>query len=126
MVSDISCDVHGSIEFLDRTTTIERPFFTYDPITGREVSDEIGDGGITVMGVDILPTEFPRESSEHFGDAVVGVVKELAEAKQQQTPGPGVDTQFLAPNLVSLLLLGVDAFWSREPSLIIAFALPLR
>jgi alpha-aminoadipic semialdehyde synthase len=105
LVSDISCDVHGSVEFLERTTSIERPFFQYDPIIGREVSDGIGNTGITVMGVDILPTEFPRESSEHFGNAVVGVVKELAGVKQRQDVGAGIDTKLLAPYLVSVCFL---------------------
>jgi hypothetical protein len=103
LVSDISCDVHGSIEFLERKTSIEKPFFNYDPITGREVSDGIGNSGVTVMGVDILPTEFPRESSEHFGNAVVGVVKELASVQQRQDAGAaGIDTKLLAPHLVSV------------------------
>jgi alpha-aminoadipic semialdehyde synthase len=105
LVSDISCDVRGSIEFLERTTSIERPFFQYDPVTLREVSDGIGNSGVTVMGVDILPTEFPRESSEHFGNAVVGVVKELAGVKQQQDAATGIYTKLLAPNLVSNFFL---------------------
>lgn len=59
------------------------------------------------MGVDILPTEFPRESSEHFGNAVVGVVKELAGVKQRQDAGAGagIDTKLLAPYLVSVCFL---------------------
>lgn len=55
-VGDISCDVNGSIEFLEKTTSIDRPFFSWNPAT-NEVSDEIDGEGIAVMGVDILPTE---------------------------------------------------------------------
>jgi hypothetical protein len=44
LVSDISCDVNGSIEF-QRPTSIERPFFQYDPINQGEVSD----GLVTVV-----------------------------------------------------------------------------
>ncbi len=111
LVSDISCDVHGSIEFLERTTSIEKPFFQYDPITGREISDGIGNIGVTVMGVDILPTEFPRESSEHFGNAVVGVVKDLANVKQRQVVGAGIDIKLLAPHLVSGLVAFLCRLW---------------
>jgi len=50
VVSDISCDVNGSIEFLDRTCTIAQPFFTYNPLTRHEDCADIGDKGITVMG----------------------------------------------------------------------------
>lgn len=49
-MSDISCDINGSIEFLDRTCTIANPFFQYNPLTREEVCADIGDKGITVMG----------------------------------------------------------------------------
>lgn len=44
------------MEFLEKTTSIDKPFFSWNPTT-NEVSDEISDEGIAVMGVDILPTE---------------------------------------------------------------------
>lgn len=54
------------------------------------------------MGVDILPSELPRESSSHFGDALVGVVKELLHAKEQQgIETRGIDMSFLPNGLVS-------------------------
>lgn len=90
-------------QFLERTTTIEKPCFLYDPHSEREVDSELEDSGITVMGVDILPAELPRESSTHFGDALTGVVKELLHAKEQQDPDQsGIDTTFLSNGLVSL------------------------
>ena len=65
--------------------------------------DDIDDTGVTVLGVDILPSEVPRESSEHFGKIIVGVVKRLVEAKQQQDEDTaGIDTSFLKPQLVSI------------------------
>jgi alpha-aminoadipic semialdehyde synthase len=30
-ISDISCDINGSLEFMDRASTIDQPFFFYDP-----------------------------------------------------------------------------------------------
>ena len=39
-VSDITCDYAGSIEFLQKFTTIEEPFVVYDPIK-METSDKI-------------------------------------------------------------------------------------
>ena len=74
VVSDISCDVNGSVELLDRTCTIDKPYFNYNPFLQKEVSPDIGDKGITVMGTDILPAELPKESSEHFGSAVTKVL----------------------------------------------------
>jgi hypothetical protein len=97
VVSDISCDVGGSIEFLDRSTTIDRPFFNYDPITGKETSEDIEEKGITVMGVDILPTELPVESSTHFGNAVSEVLEDFIQAMTAD----GIDVKKLSPQLVS-------------------------
>mmetsp|Transcript_24519 Transcript_24519/g.37783 ORF Transcript_24519/g.37783 Transcript_24519/m.37783 type:complete len:1096 (+) Transcript_24519:358-3645(+) len=76
VVADISCDVNGAVEFLERTTTIEHPYFHYDPIS-KEVAEDIRDDGVTVCGVDILPTEIARESSTHFGNALLPVLEDL-------------------------------------------------
>src|SRR5210317_1055337 len=67
-VGDISCDVNGSIEFLEHTTTIDKPFFSWNPLT-NEATDEIASDGIAIMGVDILPTEISVESSKHFSES---------------------------------------------------------
>jgi hypothetical protein len=98
------------MEFLDRTTTLEKPYFQYDPLTQQEIADVITGCGVTVLGVDILPSELPRDSSEHFGKAVQGVIKELVEVKLQQqqqqqeeedgSPKLGIDTKLLSPSLV--------------------------
>jgi alpha-aminoadipic semialdehyde synthase len=105
VLSDISCDVHGSIEFLERTTTIERPVFQYDPITEREIASEITDHGVSVLGVDILPSEFPRDSSEHFGRALMDVVQEIIDVKAKQDPKVlGLDTSLLSQPLVRCLI----------------------
>jgi alpha-aminoadipic semialdehyde synthase len=96
-VSDISCDVNGSVEFLERSTTIDRPCFQYDPLRGKEVSNTIEGHGITMMGVDILPTELPIESSTHFGNAVKDVLDECAVVKKEYQD---VDISRLSPKLV--------------------------
>lgn len=35
-IADISCDIHGSIEATTHASTIDEPFYIYDPSTGRE------------------------------------------------------------------------------------------
>ena len=77
VVADISCDVNGSIEFLERTTTIDKPYFTYDPLLKREVSNDVEEYGVTMIGVDILPSELPIESSTHFGNSISQLVNEF-------------------------------------------------
>jgi alpha-aminoadipic semialdehyde synthase len=76
VVADISCDIGGSVEFLEKSTVIEQPFFQYDPLSG-ETSDSIDGTGICMMGVDILPTELARESSKHFGDALLPLLQQV-------------------------------------------------
>jgi len=75
-VGDISCDVNGSVEFLEKTTTIDNPFFSWNPMTNKS-TDEITSEGVAVMGVDILPTELSVESSKHFGDALLPLLKKM-------------------------------------------------
>ena len=84
-IADISCDINGSIEFLDKATSIDHPFFHYNPLNGI-VSDHFETSGrfyknndktISVMGVDILPAELARESSEHFGNALLPLLTKI-------------------------------------------------
>ena len=75
-IADVSCDVNGSIEFLEQTTTIENPFFTYNPMLNKSI-EGVAEDGIAIMGVDILPTELPRESSKHFGDALIPLIDDF-------------------------------------------------
>lgn len=65
-IADISCDVGGPIDSTVRSTTIASPFFGYDRAIGKEV--EVGaPNSVTVMAVDNLPCELPRDASEAFG-----------------------------------------------------------
>lgn len=66
VIADISCDIGGPIDSTLRATTIADPFFGYDPTTGTEKPAGT-QGTITVMSVDNLPAELPRDASEAFG-----------------------------------------------------------
>ena len=117
VVADISCDVNGSIEFLERTTTIDKPYFTYDPLLKREVSNDVEEYGVTMIGVDILPSELPLESSKHFGNSICQLVNEFVSiasntntdtSKTSSTAGEDeeeekftIDLSKLSPRLVS-------------------------
>ena len=96
-VGDISCDVNGSIEFLQQTTTIDKPFFSWNPATNK-ASDEITDDSVAVMGVDILPTELSVESSKHFGNALLPLLKQMII---EDYSGDQEDFEKLPPELVS-------------------------
>lgn len=66
VVADLSCDIGGPIDCTLRASTIADPLFGYDPATGSECP--VGTPrSITVMSVDNLPCELPRDASKSFG-----------------------------------------------------------
>jgi len=70
VIADVSCDVGGPIDSTLRASTIAEPFYGYDPATGEERPAGTP-GTITVMAVDNLPCELPRDASESFGWALL-------------------------------------------------------
>lgn len=67
LVADISCDVDGPVASTLRASTIADPFYGYDAKTESEVAFN-AKNAITVMAVDNLPCELPKDASEGFGD----------------------------------------------------------
>jgi saccharopine dehydrogenase (NAD+, L-lysine-forming) len=77
LVADISCDIDGPIASTIRASTIASPFYGYDPSTGQETGP-FEEGVLTVMAVDNLPGELPRDASFDFGSAIMEhVIPEL-------------------------------------------------
>jgi len=66
-VADISCDVDGPVASTLRASTIANPFYGYNAKTESEVAFD-AKNAITVMAVDNLPCELPKDASEGFGD----------------------------------------------------------
>ncbi|XP_058216338.1 alpha-aminoadipic semialdehyde synthase isoform X2 [Rhododendron vialii] len=79
-ISDITCDIGGSIEFVNQSASIDSPFFRYDPFTDSYNQDTDGNG-LICLAVDILPTEFAKEASQHFGDILSQFIGSLASTK---------------------------------------------
>jgi len=67
LVADVSCDIDGPVASTIRPSTIADPFYGYDPKIEKEVPYN-AKGAITVMAVDNLPCELPKDASEGFGD----------------------------------------------------------
>lgn len=66
VVGDVSCDVDGPIACTLRASTIAEPLYGYHPSEYKEV-DYTHPAAITVMAVDNLPCELPKDASEGFG-----------------------------------------------------------
>lgn len=79
VIGDISCDIEGSIEITKDATMPDSPCFTYYP-DDNNFDDVIQKDGITVMAVDNLPCEFPKEASEDFSTVLKEYVNEMVTA----------------------------------------------
>lgn len=66
-VADVSCDIDGPVASTIRPSTIADPIYGYDPATESEI-DFRDEKAITVMAVDNLPCELPKDASEGFGE----------------------------------------------------------
>ncbi|GAB3826368.1 NAD(P)-dependent oxidoreductase [Pontibacter rugosus] len=66
-IADITCDVGGSIPCTKRSTTITEPAFDYNPVTAELEEPFSRPENITLMAVDNLPCELPRNASRDFG-----------------------------------------------------------
>jgi alanine dehydrogenase len=67
IIADISCDVNGPIPSTLRATTISDPFYGYNPYLETEEIAFSRTTNITVMSIDNLPGELPRDASLDFG-----------------------------------------------------------
>ncbi|MFN3839076.1 MAG: NAD(P)-dependent oxidoreductase [Cyclobacteriaceae bacterium] len=67
VIADITCDIEGSIPSTLRASTIDEPLYDYHPASGKEMPPLSSEDHVTVMAVDNLPCELPRNASEEFG-----------------------------------------------------------
>jgi alpha-aminoadipic semialdehyde synthase len=76
VIGDISIDINGAIEFTEKSTTPEVPSFVYNPETNK-IKDGVKGKGIVVMGVDNLPCELPKESSNAFSNVLFNFLYDI-------------------------------------------------
>ena len=67
LIADISCDIDGPVAATIKASTIADPFYGYDPLQEKEVAFN-APSAITMMAVDNLPCELPKDASQGFGD----------------------------------------------------------
>lgn len=70
IITDISCDIKDPIASTLRASTIAEPFFGYNPDTESE-GLPFEENNVTVMSVDNLPGELPRDASVEFSSALL-------------------------------------------------------
>lgn len=73
VVADVSCDIDGPVACTLRPSTIAEPLYGYNPSTESECAMD-DPSGMTVMAVDNLPCELPRDASHGFGKEMMAHV----------------------------------------------------
>lgn len=71
VIGDISCDIGGPIPTTLRATTIADPFYSYNRKKHCEEDAFSNPDNITVMSIDNLPGELPRDASGDFGKQLI-------------------------------------------------------
>ena len=66
VIADITCDIDGSIPTTRRASTILDPVYDVDRDSMQELPPFANQHSISVMAIDNLPCELPRESSAEF------------------------------------------------------------
>jgi len=74
VISDITCDIDGSVPTTKRPSTIDEPFYDYNPTTGEIEIPFNSPQNITIQAVDNLPCELPKDASEDFGRNLIDKV----------------------------------------------------
>lgn len=74
VISDITCDIEGSVPSTKRASTIEDPYYDYNPVTQELEPAFSSKKNITVQAVDNLPCELPKDASKEFGRNLIDKV----------------------------------------------------
>lgn len=81
IIGDISCDIEGAVEITAKITTPDIPSFVYNPETSEFVDGFSGDG-VSVIAIDNLPAELPRDASAGFSKSLKPFIPAVAAAKK--------------------------------------------
>ncbi len=74
VISDITCDIEGSIPSTKMASTIDDPFYDYNPQTEQTETAFSSLQNISVQAVDNLPCELPKDASLDFGRNLIDKV----------------------------------------------------
>jgi len=104
VIADVACDINGSVPSTSKASSIAEPFYGYDLKT-EKITEPFAKNAITIMAVDNLPCELPRNASEDFGKELIEkvlpslLVKDLTrEISQSESDHVGisqVDTKLI-------------------------------
>lgn len=85
-ISDISCDLNGSIEVLTDYTNFRKPFFIYEPVCKSVIYDidKSTREGIIYHAIPNLASSFPEDASNYFSNLLFPFMEKLAFSEYPQ------------------------------------------
>jgi len=84
VIADITCDINGSVPTTTKPTTIDDPVYDIDLNSLMEKEAFSHENNLSVMSIDNLPNELPRDASESFGEQMMKyVLPELLKSYDQ-------------------------------------------
>jgi saccharopine dehydrogenase (NAD+, L-lysine forming) len=95
VIADITCDIQGSIPSTIKPSTIFEPAYDYNRFTNGIEAPFSDPKNVTVMAIDHLPGELPRDSSNDFG---IQLMKNVLPYLLSNTPNPIIEGATIAQN----------------------------
>lgn len=74
VIADITCDIEGSIPSTKQPSTIDDPVYDYNAWDDKVMEAYGAERNVSVMAIDNLPSELPRDASRSFGDSLIKYV----------------------------------------------------
>lgn len=71
LIGDVTCDFNGSIPCTIKPSTIYDPAYDYNPFSEEIEAPFSDEKNVTVMAIENLPGEMPRDASTYFGDMMI-------------------------------------------------------
>ena len=85
VIGDISCDINGAIPCTKKASTIKDPFYDYNSKTKNIEKAFNNKSNITIMAVDNLPSELPKDSSKFFGEILIKKIIPLISSTKRSS-----------------------------------------
>ena len=84
VIADITCDIDGSVPTTTKPTTIDDPVYDIDLSNFSEKAPFSHEDHLSVMSIDNLPNELPRDASAAFGEQMMEfVLPDLLKSYEQ-------------------------------------------
>lgn len=84
VIADITCDINGSVPTTFKASSIQDPVYDVDRESFQLLTAFGKQNSISVMAIDNLPTELPRNASEEFGQQLIeNLIPELLKSSSK-------------------------------------------